>query len=78
MSAVITPKKTELVWIMEVPPDMADTMKVAEGSFVLLYPSEGNIGMEILPPPSDELLEDFEQIYAKYEKVCEALEKLGD
>lgn len=78
MTAILTPQKSETGWIMEVPVEMADIMKVAPGSFVLLYPTEGTIDMEILPPPSDELLADFERMYDKYKDVCAELERLGD
>lgn len=38
MAAVLTPRKTETGWIMEIPPEMAAVMKVAPESFVVLYP----------------------------------------
>ncbi len=78
MSAVLTPQKTETGWIMEVPTEMADIMKVAPGSFVVLYPKEGALETEILPAPSDELLADFERMYEKYKDTCAELERLGD
>lgn len=78
MTAVLTPQKSETGWIMEVPVEMAETMKVAPGSFVLLYPKEGTIDMEILPAPSAELMADFERMYDKYKDTCAELERLGD
>ncbi len=78
MSAVLTPRKTETGWILELPAEMADAMKVAPGSFVVLYPKEGSIDMEILPPPSEELLADFERMYEKYKDTLAELERIGD
>ncbi len=78
MSAVLAPQKSETGWIMEIPPEMADVMKVSPGSFVVLYPREGSIDLEILPPASDELLADFERIFEEYRETFEELERLGD
>lgn len=78
MNTLLVPQKTETGWIMEIPIEMTRTMKVAPGSFAVLYPKEGTIGLEILPPPSDELLADFERMYEKYKDTCEELERLGD
>ena len=36
-----TPQKTDLGWVIEIPPEMAQAMGVAEGSLVVLYPKEG-------------------------------------
>jgi hypothetical protein len=77
-AAVLIPQKSETGWIMEIPSEMAGVMKVAPGSFVLLYPKEGSLDMEILPAPSGELLADFERMYEKYKDTCTELERLGD
>jgi len=78
MAAVLTPQKTELGWIMELPDEIAAAMKVAPGSFIVLYPREGAIDMEILPPPSDELLTYFERAFEKYRETFDELKRLGD
>ncbi len=51
MSQEIIPKKTDIGWIMEIPPDMAALLKVEAGSIAVLYPVEGELKTEILPPP---------------------------
>ena len=78
MAAVLTPRKTETGWIMEIPPEMAEVMNVAPGSFVVLYPKEGMLETEILPAPSEELLEDFERMFEKYRETFDELKRLGD
>jgi hypothetical protein len=78
MQTILIPQKSETGWILEIPVEMAQVMKVAPGSFALLYPKEGTIELEILPAPSDELLDDFERLYEKYKDTCEELERLGD
>lgn len=78
MAEVITPQKTDLGWVMEVPLEMASAMKIEPGSTVLLYPKEGSLETEILPPPSVELQADFERLFNKYEATFEELKRLGD
>jgi len=65
MSA-ITPLKTDLGWIIEVPPDMAQALGVASGSLAVLHAKAGTIEVEILPPPTDELKESARRINEKY------------
>ena len=36
------------------------------------------LDIEILPPPSTELQEDFERLYTKYQETFEELKRLGD
>ncbi|MGE0882449.1 MAG: hypothetical protein AB7P14_02790 [Blastocatellales bacterium] len=78
MASVLKPQKIETGWIMEIPDEMAQAMKISSGSFALLYPKDGAIDFELLPEPSDELLADFERMYEKYKDTCEELERLGD
>jgi hypothetical protein len=78
MAETITPRKTELGWIIDIPAEMATILKVEPGSVAILYPKDGMLEAEILPPPSAELQADFERLYAKYETTFEALKRLGD
>lgn len=78
MAGTITPRQTELGWIMDIPPEMATLLKVEPGSIALLFPKEGALDIEILPPPSTELQADFERLYAKYRETFEELKRLGD
>ncbi len=76
--SVISPHKTELGWIMEIPEDMAAALQVKPGSIALLYPKEGSLESEILPPPSPELEAEFERLFNKYADTLEELKRLGD
>lgn len=78
MAETITPRKTELGWVIDIPAEMAATLKVEPGSVAILYPKEGMLEVEILPPPSAELQADFERLYTKYKTTFEALKRLGD
>jgi hypothetical protein len=78
MAGVITPRKTELGWVMEIPAEMAAILKVEPGSVAVIYPKEGALQTEILPPPAAELKEDFERLFNKYHETCEELKRIGD
>lgn len=78
MAGIITPQKTELGWVMDIPAEMAALLQVEPGSLAILYPKAGMLETEILPPPSAELQADFERLYAKYKPTFEALKRLGD
>jgi len=78
MAQTIIPQKTDLGWVMEIPPEMAAIMKVEPGSIAIIYPKEGALETEILPTPSDELKEDFERLFNKYRDTFEELKRIGD
>lgn len=56
---------------------VATTTIVATNSKKESY-QNGGIEPEILPPPSDELKEDFERLFDKYRETCEELKRIGD
>ena len=60
MARPITPRKTGLGWVMDIPPEMATLLKVAPGPIAILFPKEGTLDIEILPPPPTEFQADFE------------------
>jgi hypothetical protein len=76
MSA-ITPLKTDLGWIIEVPHDMAQVLGVADGSVAVLHPKAGAIEVEILPPPTDELKATARRINEKHRDAFEEMKRLG-
>ncbi|PYS34879.1 MAG: hypothetical protein DMF75_05225 [Acidobacteria bacterium] len=63
---MITPPKSELGWIIEIPDEMAEILNIEPGSIAILYPKEHALETEILPPPSTKLKEDFERLNDKY------------
>lgn len=78
MSGILSPQKTQTGWVMEIPQEMAAALGVQPGSLAVLYPKEGVLETEILPPPSNELREDFERLYEKYSETFEELKRVGD
>jgi hypothetical protein len=82
MSAVLTPtnvpKKTKQGWLIDIPPDMAEVMGIAQGSIGVLYPHEGGISIEVLPPPSPELIESVKEICEQFREDFEEMKRLGD
>ncbi len=65
-------------WFIDIPPDMADVMEVAPGSIGVLYPHKGGIEIEILPPPTPELIASVREICEEFREPFEALKRLGD
>ena len=78
MAGMVTPKKTDMGWILELPQEMALMLKVDPKSIVVLYPKEGVLETEILPAPTTELKDDFDRIFDKYYETFEALKRIGD
>ena len=78
MSGILSPQKTQMGWVLEIPPEMAAALGVQAGSLAVLYPKEGILEAEILPPPSVELQADFERLYEKYRETFEELKRVGD
>jgi hypothetical protein len=78
MSDVLSPQKPGRGWIMDIPPEMAEAMGVEEGSIIVLYPHEGSIGYEILPPPSPELKASVRETYEQFKGAFEEMKRLGD
>lgn len=78
MSSILTPRKTDLGWAVEIPPEIAQALGIAEGSLAVLSPRDGKLEAEILPPPSPELKESVRQIYEQYKEAFEEMKRLGD
>jgi hypothetical protein len=70
MSQVITPRKTERDWIVE--------LNLEPGVVTVLYPRDGALETEILPALSAELKEDFERLFEKHRDTFAELKRLGD
>ncbi len=78
MSELLTPRKTELSWAVELPPEMAQALGVPDGSLIVLHAKDGSVETEILPPPSPELAERVQYILEKHKETFEELKRLGD
>ncbi len=78
MSSVMVPKKAKEGWVIDLAPDFAEALGVAEGSIAILYVQDGNISYEILPPPSKELEDEFQLAYADLKDTFAEMKRLGD
>lgn len=78
MSAVLTPRKTEQGWIIDLPEEMAQSIGVEAGSMVVLYASEEGLRTEVLPPVSQKIKDISQYLLIKNRAVHEELKKLGD
>lgn len=78
MSSTTIPQKRDLGWVVDVPNEIAQALSVAEGSITLLHASEGRLEVEILPPPSKELMESVRQTYEQFKEAFDEMKRLGD
>ncbi len=78
MNELLTPRKTELSWAVELPPEMAEVLGVPEGSLIVLHAKDGSVETEILPLPSPEFAERVQYILEKNKETFEELKRLGD
>ena len=78
MSQTITPHKTRLGWVIDIPPEIAESLEIAPGSIALLYAREGALATEILPQPAPELEAEFERLWHKHGDTLAELKRLGD
>jgi hypothetical protein len=78
MSNLLTPHKSELGWVIEIPAEMAEVMRVPVGSLALLHTKDGTFEVEILPPPSPEIEASVSRIHEKYKDAFEEMKRLGD
>ena len=63
---------------MDIPPEMSEAMGVDGGSIIILYPHEGGMSYEILPPPSPELKASVRETYEQFKDAFEEMKRLGD
>jgi len=78
MSDVLSPQKTGRGWIMEVPAEMAAAMGIDEGSIIVLYPHEGGMSYEILPPLSPDMQASVLQTCEEFKEAFVEMKRLGD
>ena len=78
MSSLITPQKTDQGWVIEIPPEFAKALGVAEGSYALLHATEGQLEIEVLPPPSPELIDEVNETWEEFKDAFEEMKRRGD
>jgi hypothetical protein len=60
------------------PPEMAQAAGVPEGSYFLVYFSNGQILTEILPPATDETKRRVNESIKKFKDAFEEMKRRGD
>jgi hypothetical protein len=78
MSDVLSPEKTGRGWIMDIPPEMAKALGVEEGSVIVLYPREGRMRYEILPPLAPDMQASVLQTCEEFKEAFAEMKRLGD
>jgi hypothetical protein len=78
MGDLLTPQRTERGWVIPMTPEMAREADVAEGSFLVIYLSQGGVSAEVLPPASDDVKESVRLSIEKFGDAFAEMERLGD
>jgi hypothetical protein len=78
MSIVLAPQKTGRGWIMDIPPEMAKALGVEEGSVLVLYPREGGMSYEVLPPLSPGMEASVLETCEQFKEAFAEMKRLGD
>lgn len=71
MSSTTTPQKTNLGWVVDVPNEIARALSLAEGSIAILRVNDGRLEVEMLPPPSSELVDSVRQTYEQFKAASD-------
>lgn len=78
MVGLLTPKKTDRGWIIEMPVDMTQALGIERGSFAVLYSKNGNVQVEVLPPISPELEASVIETCEEFNEAFEEMKRRGD
>lgn len=78
MSDVLSPEKAGRGWIVDIPPEMAEALGVEEGSVIVLYPREGAMSYEILPPLPPDMKASVLETCERFEGAFAEMKRLGD
>ena len=70
--------QTDQGWIIKIPADMIKIMGVAEGSVGVLYPGEGTLSIEVLPPLESDIKASVLQGCEEMRAAFEEMKRLGD
>lgn len=77
-TGLLTPRKSEQGWVVAMTPEMAHAAGVAEGSYVVLYLSEGSVTAEVLPAATEEMKQSVRQFAEENADFLAEMKRLGD
>lgn len=78
MVGLLTPKKTDQGWIIEMPVDMTQALGIEQGSFAVLYSKNGNVEVEVLPPIPSDLEVSVIETCEEFNDAFEEMKRRGD
>ena len=79
MSKSLTPiNANDAGWVLAMTPEMAGAAGVAAGSQVVFYFNDGAVSAEILPPISEELRAEVQQVAAEFADAFAEMKRRGD
>lgn len=78
MAELLTPRKSERGWVIQMTPEMAREARAAEGSLLVIYLSEKGISAEILPPPTEEIKDSVKRSRDKFGDAFAEMKRIGD
>lgn len=78
MAEVLTPRKSERGWVIQMTPEMAREARVAEGSFLVIYLNESGISAEVLPPATEEINDSVKRSIDKFGDAFAEMKRIGD
>ncbi len=77
-AAVLTPRRTENGWEIEIPEDTAEVFGITANSQIAIFNKDGVISMEILSPPPADLVKLSDEIMQKNFALYQELKRIGD
>jgi hypothetical protein len=78
MAELLTPRRTERGWVIQMTPEMAREARAPEGSVLIIYLGDSGISAEILPPPTEEIKDSVKRSIEKFGDAFAEMKRLGD
>lgn len=75
---LLTPRKTDQGWVVDMTPEMAHAAGVAEGSYVVVYVGEGGVTAEVIPAATEEMNESVRRFAEENAEFLSEMKRLGD
>lgn len=77
-TGLLTPRKSDQGWVVEMTPEMARAAGVAEGSYVVLHVGAGGVTAEVIPAATEEMKEDVRRFVEENAEFLREIKRLGD
>lgn len=76
-TGLLTPRKTNQGWVVDMTPEMAHAAGVAEGSYVVLYVGAGGVTAEVIPV-TEEMRQSVRRFAEENADFLREMKRLGD